>query len=111
MGNGCTQPVMGGSGSLCLPTSSHLRQIGGEVAGLPVQQCVLVLGPSGHVQSDPTVPVQFGDSTIQRDPAQKSVKPEHTCLAPRATAIKGRASLRQWQHELRLLKRINQISL
>ena len=32
MGSGCTQPVMGRSGSLCLPTSSNLGQSGGEVA-------------------------------------------------------------------------------
>ena len=98
LGSGCTQPVMGGPGPLCLPTSSHLCQSGGEVAGLPVQQndtdCTrvaqhaFVLGPSGHVQSDPTVPAQSGDSTIQPDPAQEPVKPEPTCLAPRATAIK-----------------------
>ena len=90
--------VLGRSGPTSLPTSSHLGQSGGEVAGLPVQQdhtdCTLVaqhalvLGPSGHVQSDSTVPAQSGDSTIQPDPAQESVKPEPTCLAPRATAIK-----------------------
>ena len=53
-----------------------------------VAQHALVLGSSGHVQSDPTVPAQSGDSTIQPDPAQESVKPEPTCLAPSATAIK-----------------------
>ena len=56
-----------------------------------VAQHALVLGPSGHVQSDPTVPAQSaqsGDSTFQPDPAQESVKPEPTCLAPRATEIK-----------------------
>ena len=72
MGSGCTQPVLGVSGSMCLPTSSHLRQSGGEVAGPPMQQnnsdCTglaqhaLVLGPSGHVQSDPTVPTQPAQS-------------------------------------------------
>ena len=65
MGSGCTQPVMERSGPICLPTSSHLGQSGGEVAGLPMQQdhsdCTrvaqhaLVLGPSGNVQSDPLV--------------------------------------------------------
>ena len=34
----CTQPAMGGSGPICLPTSSHLWQSGGEVAGLPMQE-------------------------------------------------------------------------
>ena len=101
MGSRCTQPVMGKSGPICLPTSSHLGQSGGEVAGLPMQQdhsdCprvaqhTLVLGPSGNVQSDPSVsaqPAQSGISTIQPDLAQELVKPEPTCLAPRATAIK-----------------------
>ena len=82
-------------------TSSHLGQSGGEVAGLPLQQdysdCprvaqhALVLGSSGNVQSDPPVsaqPAQSGVPTIQADPAQELVKPEPTCLAPRATAIK-----------------------
>ena len=81
--------------------SSHLGQSGGEVVRLPMQQdhtdCTrmaqhaLVLGSCGHVQSDPTVSAQSaqsGDSTIQPDPAQKSVKAEPTCLPPRATAIK-----------------------
>ena len=107
LGSRCAQSVQGRSGPICLPTSSHLGHSGGEVAGLPVQQdhidCTrvaqhaLVLGPSGHVQSDPTVPAQSGDSTIQPDPAQESVKPEPTCLATTT-------SLRQWRHELRLLK-------
>ena len=36
--SGCTQSAMGGSGRICLPTSSHLGQSGGEVAGLPMQE-------------------------------------------------------------------------
>ena len=72
LGSGCTQPVLRGSGPICLSTSSQLGQNGGEVAGLPVQQnyfdCsrmaqhVLVLGPCGHVQPDPIVPVQLAQS-------------------------------------------------
>ena len=86
---------------ILMPTSSHLGQSGGEVAGLPMQQDhsdrtrvaqhALVLGSSSNVQSDPPVsaqPAQSGVSTIQPDPAQEPVKPEPTCLAPRATAIK-----------------------
>ena len=38
LGSGCSQSVLGGSGPLRLPTSSHLGQSGGEVAGLPVLQ-------------------------------------------------------------------------
>ena len=48
----------------------------------------VVLGSSGHVQSDPSVSAQSGYSVIQPDPAQEPVKPEPTFLAPRATAVK-----------------------
>ena len=101
LGSGCTHPVLAKSGPICLPSSSHLWQSGGEVTGLPLQQDhfdrprvaqhALVLGCSGNVQSDPSVsaqPAQSGISTVQPDPAQEPVKPELTCLAPRATAIK-----------------------
>ena len=73
---------MGGSGRICLPTSSHLGQSGGEVAGLPMQenhsdcsrvaQHALVLGPSDHVQSDPTEPAflaQPVNTALQSDPS------------------------------------------
>ena len=56
-----------------------------------VAQHALVLESSGHVQSDPTVSAQSaksGDSAVRPDPAQEPVKPEPTCLVPRATAIK-----------------------
>ena len=36
--SGCTKSSMGGSGCICLPTSSHLGQSGVEVAGLPMQK-------------------------------------------------------------------------
>ena len=101
MGSGCSQPVMGRTGSLCLPTSSHLGHSGGEVTGLPLQQnhtdCTgmtqhaLVLGSSGNVQPDPPVSAQLTQtsvSAIQPGPTQEPVKSESTCLAPRATAIK-----------------------
>ena len=64
--SGCTQSAMGGSGRICLPTSSHIGQSGGEVEGLPMQenhsdcsgvaQHALVLRSSGHVQPNPTEP-------------------------------------------------------
>ena len=92
---------MGESGCIRLPTSGHLGQSGGEVAGLPLQenhsdcsgvaQHALVLGSSDHVQSDPTEPTQPAkpvDTAFQSDPSQKSDKPKSPCMAPRATAIK-----------------------
>ena len=101
LGSGCSQPVVGGTGPLCLLTSSHLGQSGGEVTGLPLQQdhsdCsrvaqhALVLGSSSNVQPDSTVPAQhtkLSVSTIQPGSTQEPVKSEPTCLAPRASAIK-----------------------
>ena len=82
----CTQFAMVGSGSIHLPTVSHIGQ-SGDVAGLPIQEnhsdCsgvahhALVLGSSGHVQPNPTEPAQSAqpvDTTIQSDPSQKSDK-------------------------------------
>ena len=101
MGSGCTEPLLGGPGPICLSTSSHLGQCGGEVTGLPLQQnnsdCprvaqhALVLGSSGNVQSNPTVPAQhtkLSISAIQPGSSQEPVKSEPTCLAPRASAVK-----------------------
>ena len=99
--SGCTHSTLGGSGRICLPTSSHLGQSGGEVTGHPMQesysdcsgvaQHALVLGSSDHVQPDPTVPaqpIQSTNTTLQSDPSQKSDQPKSPCMAPRATAIK-----------------------
>ena len=110
LGSGCSQSVLGGTGLLHFPTSSHLGQSGGEVTGLPMQQnnsdCPRV-GSSGNVQPNPTVPAQhtkLGVSTFQSGPSQEPLESEPTCLAPRAQQSRSKASLRQWQHELRLLK-------
>ena len=96
--SGCTQSPMGGPRRLCLPTSSHLGQSGGDVTRLPLQenhsdcsrvaQHALVLGSSDHVQSDPTQPAQPVDTAFQSDPSQESDKSKSPCMAPRATAIK-----------------------
>ena len=88
------------SGSIHLPTISHIGQSGGEVAGLPIQenhsdcsgvaQHALVLGSSGHVQPNPTEPAQSAqpvDTAIQLDPSQKSDKSKSPCMAPRASAV------------------------
>ena len=114
--SGCTQSAMGGSGCIRLPTSSHIGQSSGKVAGVNIQKncsgCprvakhALVLGPSGHVQpnpTEPTQPAQSINSALQSDPSQKSDKSKSPCMAPRASE-RSRASLRQWQKELRLLK-------
>ena len=94
------QSAIVGSGSIHLPTISHIGQSGGEVAGLPMQenhsnysgvaQLALVLGCSGHVQPNPTEPAQSAqpvDTAILSDPSQKSDKSYSPCMAPRASAI------------------------
>ena len=99
--SGCTQAAMGGSGRICLPTSSHLGQSGGVFAGLPLQenysdcsgvaQHALVLGSSGHVQPNATehaLSAQPVNTALQLDPSQKSDKPKSPCMAPRSSAIK-----------------------
>ena len=56
-----------------------------------VAQHALVLGPSDHIQSDPTEPdllTQPVNTALQSDPSQKSDKPKPPCMAPRATSIK-----------------------
>ena len=95
--SGYTQSPIGGSGRLCLPTSSHLGQSSGEVTGHSLQenhsdcsgvaQHALVLGSSDHVQSDPTESAQPVDTAFQSDPSQKSDKSKSPCMAPRATAL------------------------
>ena len=117
MGSGCTQSVLGKSGPLCLPTSSHLGQSGGEVAGLPMQQnhtdCTgvaqhaLILGCSGNVSqiplclpSLPNLVSQPFNQTLHRNLPNLNL--HAWLLEPQQS--RNRASLRQWQHKLRLLK-------
>ena len=70
-----------------------------------VAQEALVLGSSDHVKSDPIVPAPFSQlahSTIQSDSTQESNLNLHA-MAPQQS--RSRVSLRQWQHELRPLKK------
>ena len=57
-----------------------------------VAKHTLVLGSSGHVQSDSTEYAQPVNTALQSDPSQKSDKSESPCMAPRATAIKEQGS-------------------
>ena len=82
------------------------------VVGLPVQenhtdcsrvaQHALVLVSSDHVKSDPTVPAH--SPPFNRTPHRNlsNLNLHAWLLEPQQS--RGRASLRQWQHELRLLK-------
>ena len=101
LGNQCTQPAMGGSEPICLPTSSHIGQNGGEVAELSMQEnhsdCprlakhILVLGSSEDVQPHTyvsTQPDQSALSAFQPDSSQEFFKSESAHMAPTASAIK-----------------------
>ena len=116
LGSRCTQSAMGGSEPICLHTGNHFGQSGGEVAGLPVQknhsdcfrgaQHALVLGFSDHCKSDPIVSAQ------STQPARSIIQTPHRNLLNlnlhawllEFQQSRNRASLRQWQHKLRLLK-------
>ena len=117
LGSGCTQPVLGKSGPICFPTSSHLGQIGGEITGLPLQQdhsdrprvpnmpwfWDLVAMSSQIPLCLPNLPnlvSQPFNQTLHRNLSNLNL---HVwLLEPRQS--KSRDSLRQWQQELRLLK-------
>ena len=117
LGSGCTQPLLGGPGPIRLPTGSHLGQSGGKAPGLPLQQnnsdCsrvaqhALVLGPGSNVKPDPTVSAQHTQpsvSAIQPGPSQEPVESDLHAWLLEPQQSRSKASLRQWQHELRLLK-------
>ena len=113
----CTQPAMGGSGRICLSTSSHFGQSGGKVTGLPMQenhcncpgvaQHALVLGP-GDMSSQ--IPLSLPNlPNLLTQPFNQSPHRNLTNLNLHAWLLepqqsKSRASLKQWQQELRLLK-------
>ena len=95
LGSRYTSPVLGGSGPISLPTSCHIGQTDGQATGLPLQEIhsdysrvAQVLGSSGHVKLDPSMPAQSTDTVFLPDALQESVKPKSACLAPRASAIK-----------------------
>ena len=101
LGSGCTQSVLGKSGSICIPTNSHLGQGSGKATEQTLQQAhsdcprvakhALVLGSSDHGQSNSTEPSQSTqsiDTALQSDPAQEPDKSKSPCMAPRASAIK-----------------------
>ena len=120
LGSGCTQPVLGKSGPICLPTSSHLGQSGGEITGLPLEQdhsdCTNMPWFWNPVAMSSQIPLclpnlpnlvsQPFNQTLHRNLSNLNL---HAWLEPQQSRRRG--SLRQWQHDLGLLKRINQICL
>ena len=114
----CTHSAL--PGRTCTHTPFHLQPSwasGGKVAGLPLQQdntdCprvaqhALVLGSSGNVQSDPTMSAQHtqpGVSTIHQVLHRNLSNLFLQAGLLERQESRSRASLRQWQHDLRLLK-------
>ena len=103
LGSGFSQPALGRSGPLYLPTSS-LTESGGKIKGLLLQenhhpewprvaQHPLILGSGGSVRTDPTVPALFNHSALHiphHDVANLNLDAWAT-----GVASKSNASLRQ----------------
>ena len=115
--SGCTYSAMGRSGCIRLPTDRHIGQSGGEATGLPVQEthsdCPgvanmpwfwdLVTMSSQVPLSLPNLPKLLTQPFNQIPHRNLTNLNLHAWLLdPRKS--KNRASLRQWQQELRLLK-------
>ena len=102
----CTKSAMGGSGCICLPTSSHLGQSGGEVApGWPNMPWFwdLVTMSSQIPLSLPFLPNLLTQPFNQIPHRNLTNLNLHSWLLERLQS-RSRASLKQWQQELRLLK-------
>ena len=115
LSSGCTQSAMGGSGHICLPTSSHLGQSGGKVARLPMQEnnsdCSVVacympwfwdlVAMSSQIPlSLPNLLTQPFNQISHRNLTNLNL--HAWLLEPRQS--RSRAFLRLWQQELRLHK-------
>ena len=101
LGRACSKFLLGGSGPVCLSTNSPPGQCGEQTPVPRLQkadshrpglgQHALVLGSSGAVSSDSSLPAsapQSGGATVQWEPSQRSGQSEPSCLAPRVEAIK-----------------------
>ena len=112
--SGRTKSAMGGSGRICLPTSSHLGKSGGVITGLPMQenhsdcsrvaQHALVLD---LVAMSSQIPLSLPNLLTQ--PFNQIPHRNLTNLNLHAWLLepqqsRSRAFLRQWQQGLRLLK-------
>ena len=114
LGSRCTPSATGGPGPICFSTSSHLGQSGGEVVGLSMQenhsdcsgmaQHALVLGSSAHVQPNPTEPPNLLTQPFNQTPHRNLLNLNLHAWLLEPQQSRSMASLRQWQHELRLLK-------
>ena len=101
MGCECVEPVVGGSGPVCIPPSSPTDKCSNKGSQPSVQkddnsspelaEHALVLGSGGDVISNPILSSQLAGSpvpAVQRQPSQGSTKSEPSCLARRAKNIR-----------------------
>ena len=102
--SGCTHSAMGGSGCICLPTDRHLGQSGGKTTGLPVPWFWdLVIMSSQIPLKLPNLPNLLTQPFNQIPHRNLTNLNLHAWLLEPQQS-RNRASLRQWQRELRLLK-------
>ena len=114
--SGCTQSAMGGSGRICLPTSSHLGQSGGEFAG-PCKRIILIAPGWPNmpwfwdlVAMSSQVPLSLSflpnllTQPFNQIPHRNLTNQNLHAWPLEPHQSRSRASLKQWQEELRLLK-------
>ena len=117
MGSGCTQPVMGESGSIRLSTSSHLGQSSGKLQDYPCNRIILIAPGWSNMPwfwdlvamfsqiplclpNIPNLVFQPFNQVLHRNLSNLNL--HAWLLEPQLS--RSKVSLRQWQHELRLLK-------
>ena len=81
-------PLLQGQTKIAKLKSAYNSLIIGPSSACPrVAQYALVLGCSGNVKSDSSVPAQCTNPAFQPDSSQESVKSNSTCLASRTSTI------------------------
>ena len=117
LGSGCTQPVLGGPGPIRLPTGSHLGQVVEKLQDYPCNRIILIapgwpnmpwfwdlVAMSSQIPlclpSIPNLVSQPFNQVLHRNLSNLNL--HAWLLEPQQS--RSKASLRQWQHELRLLK-------
>ena len=101
LGSGCSDSFLGKPGHVCISPSVVTRKSGQQTIRSPLQesdhnspglaQHAMVLGSSGTIIPDPTVPTQPSgpsDSAIQQGSSLQPDQPKPSRLAPRAESIK-----------------------
>ena len=117
LGSGCTQPLLGGPGPIRLPTGSHLGQVVEKLQDYPCNRIILIapgwpnmpwfwdlVAMSSQIPlclpSIPNLVSQPFNQVLHRNLSNLNL--HAWLLEPQQS--RSKVSLRQWQHELRLLK-------